>query len=116
MNFIAASLLGSSLLMFAPRESFSPCLLSVPASQDMAYFDTVAVGGVATHIQTDTRTPTFSPSLPYLMDLVEEAMPEKLTLVMNFIAAFLTGFILAYVRSWRVVLSMSSIHESSVQS
>lgn len=36
-------------------------------------------------------------------------MSEKVALVVNFISAFLTGFILAYSRSWRLALAMSSI-------
>lgn len=36
-------------------------------------------------------------------------MSEKVALVVNFIAAFLTGFILAYARCWRLALAMSSI-------
>ncbi|KAH7885321.1 P-loop containing nucleoside triphosphate hydrolase protein [Phlebopus sp. FC_14] len=64
--------------------------------QDIAYFDNVGAGEVATRIQTDTH-------------LVQQGMSEKVALVLNFICAFLTGFILAYARSWRLALAMSSI-------
>ena len=36
-------------------------------------------------------------------------MSEKVALVVSFIAAFMTGFILAYARCWRLALAMSSI-------
>ncbi|OAX42868.1 P-loop containing nucleoside triphosphate hydrolase protein [Rhizopogon vinicolor AM-OR11-026] len=64
--------------------------------QDIAYFDNVGAGEVATRIQTDTH-------------LVQQGMSEKVALVINFICAFLTGFVLAYIRSWRLALAMSSI-------
>ncbi|KAH9849517.1 P-loop containing nucleoside triphosphate hydrolase protein [Lenzites betulinus] len=64
--------------------------------QDIAYFDNVGAGEVATRIQTDTH-------------LVQQGISEKVALVVNFLAAFVTGFVLAYVRSWRLALAMSSI-------
>ncbi|KIJ64522.1 hypothetical protein HYDPIDRAFT_89952 [Hydnomerulius pinastri MD-312] len=64
--------------------------------QDIAYFDNVGAGEVATRIQTDTH-------------LVQQGMSEKVALVVNFLCAFLTGFILAYARCWRLALAMSSI-------
>ena len=36
-------------------------------------------------------------------------MSEKVALAVSFIAAFITGFVLAYIRSWRLALAMSSI-------
>ncbi|KAF8546798.1 hypothetical protein OG21DRAFT_1450858, partial [Imleria badia] len=51
--------------------------------QDIAYFDTVGAGEVATRIQTDTH-------------LVQQGMSEKVALVVSFISAFITGFVLAY--------------------
>lgn len=44
-----------------------------------------------------------------LLDLVQQGISEKVALVVNFLAAFLTGFILAYARSWRLALAQSSI-------
>ncbi|KAF5360351.1 hypothetical protein D9756_004683 [Leucocoprinus leucothites] len=64
--------------------------------QDIAYFDKVGAGEVATRIQTDTH-------------LVQQGTSEKVALVVNFLAAFVTGFVLAYARSWRLALAMSSI-------
>ncbi|KAF8833816.1 hypothetical protein BDN67DRAFT_985772, partial [Paxillus ammoniavirescens] len=64
--------------------------------QDIAYFDNASAGEVATRIQTDTH-------------LVQQGMSEKVALAINFIGAFVTGFVLAYVRCWRLALAMSSI-------
>jgi ATP-binding cassette subfamily B (MDR/TAP) protein 1 len=36
-------------------------------------------------------------------------MSEKVALVVNFLAAFVTGFVLAYIRNWRLALALSSI-------
>ncbi|EAU80745.2 multidrug resistance protein 1 [Coprinopsis cinerea okayama7 len=64
--------------------------------QDIAFFDNVGPGEVATRIQTDTH-------------LVQQGISEKVALAVNFIGAFVCGFILAYIRSWRLALAMSSI-------
>ncbi|KAJ7147029.1 P-loop containing nucleoside triphosphate hydrolase protein [Mycena crocata] len=64
--------------------------------QDIQFFDKVGAGEVATRIQTDTH-------------LVQQGISEKVALVVNFLAAFVTGFIVAYVQSWRLALAMSSI-------
>ncbi|KAJ2922300.1 hypothetical protein H1R20_g14801, partial [Candolleomyces eurysporus] len=64
--------------------------------QDIAYFDNVGAGEVATRIQTDTH-------------LVQQATSEKVALTVSFLSAFITGFVLAYVRQWRLALAMSSI-------
>ncbi|KAJ7366944.1 P-loop containing nucleoside triphosphate hydrolase protein [Mycena albidolilacea] len=64
--------------------------------QDIEFFDKVGAGEVATRIQTDTH-------------LVQQGISEKVALVVNFLAAFVTGFIVAYVQSWRLALAMSSI-------
>ncbi|KAJ3557811.1 hypothetical protein NM688_g1262 [Phlebia brevispora] len=62
--------------------------------QDIAYFDTVGAGEVATRIQTDTH-------------LVQQGISEKVPLAVSFVAAFVAGIILAYVRSWRLALALS---------
>lgn len=43
------------------------------------------------------------------LDLVQQGISEKVALVANFLSAFVTGFALAYGRSWRLALAMSSI-------
>ncbi|CCM03554.1 uncharacterized protein FIBRA_05690 [Fibroporia radiculosa] len=64
--------------------------------QDVAYFDNVGAGEVATRIQTDTH-------------LVQQGISEKVAICLNFFAAFITGFVLAYIRSWRLALALSSM-------
>jgi ATP-binding cassette subfamily B (MDR/TAP) protein 1 len=83
--------------------------------QDIAFFDKVGAGEVTTRIQTDTRT-WFCPFLShaevptaYIPDLVHQGISEKVPLVIGFFSAFVTGFVLAYIRNWRLALAMSSI-------
>ncbi|KAF8506439.1 P-loop containing nucleoside triphosphate hydrolase protein [Gautieria morchelliformis] len=64
--------------------------------QDIAFFDNVGAGEVATRIQTDTH-------------LVQQGTSEKVALVVYFMGSFFCGFILAYAKSWRLALAMSSI-------
>ncbi|KAF9533188.1 multidrug resistance protein 1 [Crepidotus variabilis] len=64
--------------------------------QDIAFFDNVGAGEIATRIQTDTH-------------LVQQGMSEKVALVVNFLGAFVCGFVLAYIRSWRLALALTSI-------
>jgi ATP-binding cassette subfamily B (MDR/TAP) protein 1 len=82
--------------------------------QDIAFFDNVGAGEVATRIQTDTRKDR--PSYIYRCepnrhssDLVQQGISEKVALVVNFLGAFFCGFILAYIRSWRLALALSSM-------
>lgn len=77
--------------------------------QDIAYFDNVGAGEIATRIQTDTRKPaTFRSKvlLTVSADLVQQGMSEKVALVIEYIASFLAGFIIALVRSWRLSLAL----------
>uniref|UniRef100_A0A8H8CEK7 P-loop containing nucleoside triphosphate hydrolase protein n=1 Tax=Psilocybe cubensis TaxID=181762 RepID=A0A8H8CEK7_PSICU len=64
--------------------------------QDIAFFDHVGPGEVATRIQTDTH-------------LVQQGISEKVALVANFAGAFVAGFALAFAKSWRLALAVSSI-------
>ncbi|KAG1772443.1 P-loop containing nucleoside triphosphate hydrolase protein [Suillus occidentalis] len=64
--------------------------------QEIAYFDDVGAGEVATRIQTDTH-------------LVQQGISEKVPIVVSFLFAFITGFVLAYARSWRLALALTSI-------
>ncbi len=45
----------------------------------------------------------------FVTDLVQQGMSEKVALVVTFIAAFVTGFVLAYARSWRLALALTSL-------
>jgi ATP-binding cassette subfamily B (MDR/TAP) protein 1 len=40
---------------------------------------------------------------------VQQGISEKIALVANFAGSFFCGFALAYARSWRLALAMSSI-------
>lgn len=40
---------------------------------------------------------------------MQQGISEKVALVVNFLAAFVTGFVLAYIRSWRLALALSTI-------
>ncbi|ORY35855.1 multidrug resistance protein 1 [Naematelia encephala] len=64
--------------------------------QDIAYFDDLGAGEVATRIQTDCH-------------LIQEGTSEKVALVVQYLATFVTGFALAYARSWRLALALSSL-------
>ncbi|KAI0032067.1 P-loop containing nucleoside triphosphate hydrolase protein [Vararia minispora EC-137] len=64
--------------------------------QNIAYFDKVGAGEVTTRIQTDTH-------------LVQQGISEKVALVVMFLSSFFTGFILAYIRNWRLALALTSI-------
>ena len=41
--------------------------------------------------------------------MVQQGISEKVALVVNFLAASVCGFILAYVRSWHLASTLSSI-------
>ncbi|KAI6112070.1 P-loop containing nucleoside triphosphate hydrolase protein [Pisolithus croceorrhizus] len=74
------------------REKYLQAILR----QDIAYFDRIGAGEVATRIQTDTH-------------LVQQGISEKVALVVCFLSTFSTGFIIAYTQSWRLALAISSI-------
>lgn len=62
----------------------------------MAFFDDLGAGEVATRIQNDCH-------------LVQDGSAERVPIAASFIATFITGFALAYARSWRLALALSSI-------
>ncbi|KAF8902794.1 multidrug resistance protein 1 [Gymnopilus junonius] len=62
--------------------------------QDIEYFDNVGAGEVATRIQSDT---------------LQQGTSEKVAMVVEQFSSFLTGFVVAYVRSWRLALALTSI-------
>jgi ATP-binding cassette subfamily B (MDR/TAP) protein 1 len=70
--------------------------LQATLRQNIAYFDNVGAGEVATRIQTDTH-------------LVQQGVSEKVALVANFLAAFVTGFVLAYIRNARLAGALTAI-------
>ena len=46
---------------------------------------------------------------PSLSDLVQDGTSEKVASSAQYLAAFVTGFVLAYIRNWRLALALSSI-------
>ncbi|KAH9949128.1 P-loop containing nucleoside triphosphate hydrolase protein [Amylocystis lapponica] len=62
--------------------------------QDVAFFDHVGPGEVATRIQSDTH-------------MVQRGVSEKVALAVSFASCFTSGFIIAFVRSWRLALALS---------
>ena len=43
------------------------------------------------------------------LDLIQQGTSEKVAIAVNFVSAFITGIILAYTKSWRLALAMSSM-------
>ncbi|KAI0287206.1 P-loop containing nucleoside triphosphate hydrolase protein [Russula brevipes] len=72
------------------------CYLKAVLRQEIAFFDKVGAGEVTTQIQTNTH-------------LVHQGLSEKVPLVVNFISAFVTGFMLAFARNWRLALAMCAM-------
>ncbi|TFK69087.1 P-loop containing nucleoside triphosphate hydrolase protein [Pluteus cervinus] len=64
--------------------------------QDIKFFDKVGAGEITSRIQTDTH-------------LVQQGISEKVALAVTALSAFLTSYIIAYVRSWRLALALTSI-------
>jgi len=86
--------------------------------QDIAFYDKIGPGEVTTRIQTDTRmwsfrfrshTGVLTADISNTPDLVHRGISERLAVVVSFISAFFTGFILAFLRNWRLTLAMCSI-------
>ncbi|KAJ7186229.1 P-loop containing nucleoside triphosphate hydrolase protein [Mycena pura] len=64
--------------------------------QDPTFFDTVGAGEIVTRIQTDTH-------------LVQQGISEKVPLSVFFTAGFISGFVIAFVRSWRLALVLMTM-------
>ncbi|KZP33057.1 P-loop containing nucleoside triphosphate hydrolase protein [Athelia psychrophila] len=64
--------------------------------QEIAYFDNIGAGEVATRIQSDTH-------------LVQQGTSEKVGMAVEQLSSFVTGFVVAYVRSWRLALALTAI-------
>ncbi|KIY50744.1 ste6-like protein [Fistulina hepatica ATCC 64428] len=69
--------------------------LEATLRQEIAYFDDVGAGEIATRIQTDT-------------DLVQKGIGEKVAMAVSAVSSFVTGFVVGYVRNWRLALAMTS--------
>lgn len=64
--------------------------------QEVAYFDKLGAGEITTRIQSDIQ-------------LIQDGISDKLPLMVAFISTFITGFVVAYVRNWKLALVMTSI-------
>ncbi|KZO97231.1 P-loop containing nucleoside triphosphate hydrolase protein [Calocera viscosa TUFC12733] len=64
--------------------------------QDIAFFDTLGAGEVSTRIQSNTQ-------------LIQAGIGEKVPIVVTYLSSFVTGYIIAYIRSWRLALALTSI-------
>ena len=90
------------------REKYFQAILR----QDIAYSDKVGAGEVATRIETDTREPRVFVRFGLRsnkIDLIQQAISEKVAIVISSISSFFTGFAIAYARCWQLALAMSSI-------
>jgi len=47
--------------------------------------------------------------IPAPSDLVQQGISEKVALIVTFLGAFVTGFILAYTQQWRLALALSAM-------
>jgi ATP-binding cassette subfamily B (MDR/TAP) protein 1 len=86
--------------------------------QDVAFFDDLSAGEVATR---SASHPFFVAldidltALPHLSriqtdtHLFQLGISEKVALATSYISTFITGFVLAYARSWRLALALSAI-------
>ncbi|GAA5842598.1 hypothetical protein JCM9279_003631 [Rhodotorula babjevae] len=64
--------------------------------QNIAYFDRVGAGAITTRIETDTH-------------LIQEGISDKVVISVQFIAIFISGFVIAIIRNWRLALVVSVI-------
>jgi ATP-binding cassette subfamily B (MDR/TAP) protein 1 len=85
--FMAISVYTSLLAAHRIRQKYLKAVLR----QDMTFFDKIGAGEVATRITSDTL-------------LVQDAIGEKLPLAFSALATFLSGLVIAFVKSWRLSL------------
>ncbi|KAE8552992.1 hypothetical protein EYB25_004371 [Talaromyces marneffei] len=63
--------------------------------QNMGYFDNIGAGEVTTRITADTN-------------LIQDGISEKVALVIAALATFVTAFVIAYIKYWKLALICSS--------
>lgn len=90
--YMAAWVYTGEVITRRTREKYLEAILR----QDIAYFDLVGAGEITTRIQTDIQ-------------LIQEGISDKIPMSVMFISAFVTGFIVAYVKSWQLALALSSM-------
>ena len=64
--------------------------------QDVAYFDKLGAGEITTRTQSDIQ-------------LIQEGISDKLPTMFSFVTTFIAGFVVAYIRHWKLALVMTSI-------
>ncbi|KAK9711625.1 hypothetical protein K7432_007714 [Basidiobolus ranarum] len=74
------------------RESYLAAVLR----QDIAWFDKLGAGEVTTRITSDTH-------------LVQDGISEKLPQSINYVATFISAFIIAFIKNWRLTLVLCCI-------
>ncbi|WFD42163.1 ABC-type xenobiotic transporter [Malassezia psittaci] len=74
------------------RENYLKAILR----QDVAYFDDLGAGEITTRIQSDIQ-------------LIQDGISDKIPLMVALLTTFIAGFIVAYIRNWRLALVMTAI-------
>ena len=69
--------------------------LAAVLRQNVAYFDNLGAGEIATRITADTN-------------LVQDGISHKVALTLTAVATFVAGFVIAYVRFWKLALVCTS--------
>ncbi|KAJ3172722.1 ATP-binding cassette, sub-B (MDR TAP), member 4 [Geranomyces variabilis] len=73
------------------REEYFKALLR----QDIGWFDGVSTGELTTRMIADTS-------------MIQEGISEKVGLIVQFLTTFVAGFVIAYVRGWRLALVLTA--------
>lgn len=73
------------------REQYLAAILR----QNIAYFDKLGAGEITTRITADTN-------------LVQDGMSEKIALTLTAISTFVTAFVIAFIKYWKLTLILSS--------
>lgn len=64
--------------------------------QEVSFFDNLGPGEITTRIQSDIQ-------------LIQNGISDKMPLNISFLSTFITGFVVAYARNWKLALVMTSI-------
>ncbi|KAI8915518.1 P-loop containing nucleoside triphosphate hydrolase protein [Powellomyces hirtus] len=72
------------------RELYFKALLR----QDIAWFDNVSTGELTTRMIADTT-------------MIQEGISEKVGLILQFVCTFISGFVIAYIKGWRLALVLT---------
>ncbi|KAJ3300113.1 ATP-binding cassette, sub-B (MDR TAP), member 4 [Borealophlyctis nickersoniae] len=74
------------------RELYFEALLR----QDVAYYDKTTTGEVTTRLSGD-------------IDIIQQGLSEKLGMIIQFLTTFTGGFIIAYIKGWKLALVLTSV-------